>query len=282
MAHVTSRNPLKPMRVVEVTSGTSPLILSMPHCGTGLPEDIAERLNDVGRGVQDTDWWIDRLYNFAAEFDATTVRALLSRYVIDLNRDPSGQSLYPGQATTGLCPTETFDGEAIYNEGHGPDAQEVERRRAAYFDPYHQALTGAIEHAVRVHGFAVVYDCHSIRSTVPRLFEGTLPTVNIGTNSGQSCAPILERAVTAACERQDRFSFVANARFKGGWITRHYGQPSAGVHAVQIELAQSAYMEEVPPWQFDEGRAKELRILLRAMVGALAGWSRDELGAGAP
>lgn len=257
------------MNTVETLDGTSPLILSMPHCGTGLPPAVAARLNETGRALADTDWWIDRLYGFAGEMDASVVKANLSRYVIDLNRDPSGQSLYPGQATTGLCPTETFEGEPLYSDGQEPTDAEIEARRQAVFAPYHDALSHAIARAKQRHGIALLYDCHSIRSVVPRLFDGTLPTVNIGTHSGRSCAPDFERTLLAVCAAQDDFSFVANGRFKGGWITRHYGDPHNGVHAIQIELAQSAYMEEAPPWTYDEGKARRLQHLLRAMLTAL-------------
>jgi formiminoglutamase len=258
------------MQVVDTTEGDGPLVLSMPHCGTGLPASIAARLNETGRALADTDWWIDRLYDFGAEMGASVVKANLSRYVVDLNRDPSGQSLYPGQATTWLCPTETFDGNPLYLPGEVPTADEIEARKTAYFAPYHAALEGALARAKARHGFALLYDCHSIRSVVPRLFDGTLPTVNIGTNGGASCAPPIAEAVTGACAKQDDFGFVTNGRFKGGWITRHYGQPSQGIHALQVELAQSAYMEERPPWTFDDAKADRLRVLLRAMTGAFA------------
>lgn len=256
------------MRVVDTTEGPGPLVLSMPHCGQDVPEAINARLNATGRAIADTDWWIDRLYDFGAALGASTVKANLSRYVIDLNRDPSGQSLYPGQATTGLCPTETFDGNPLYEPGEEPDEDEIEERKARYFEPYHAALREALARAKEAHGFALLYDCHSIRSQVPRLFEGTLPTVNLGTNAGASCAPALEKAVREVCESQDLFTHVVNGRFKGGWITRHYGDPVNGVHALQVELAQSAYMAEIPPWDFMEDKAELLRGLLRAMLEA--------------
>ena len=263
------------MHVVDVTKGSGPLVLSMPHCGMELPSDIVARLTNRGRAIDDTDWWIHKLYNFAAELEATTVQANLSRYVIDLNRDPSGKSLYPGQATTGLCPTETFNGEPLYQPGLGPSAQEIDNRKGTYFEPYHQALDAALASAKEKHGYALLYDCHSIRSVVPRLFDGPLPTVNIGTNSGASCSDRLETAVVRACQGQSEFSHVANGRFKGGWITRHYGQPQNRVHALQVELTQSAYMEEVPPWTFDEKRADHLRALLRMMLHAYGNAARE-------
>lgn len=225
---------------ISVHRGTAPLVVSLPHTGTEIPDDIADDLLSPWLARKDCDWWIETLYDFAARMGASVVRTAISRTAIDVNRDPSGVSLYPGQATTELCPTTTFDGEPLYKEGRGPD---VAARRAAYFDPYHAALEAEIEHARAVHGTIVVYDCHSIRSVVPRLFEGTLPNFNVGTNSGTTCAPELQAAIESICDATD-FSRVSNARFKGGWITRHYGRPEAGVHAVQMELACRTYMPE--------------------------------------
>ena len=193
--------------------------------GRTFRRDIEARLVSPWLARKDTDWWIDRLYDFAGDLGATMLRTRISRTVIDVNRDPSGASLYPGQATTGLCPTETFDGEPLYQPGSEPDEAEIARRRELYFEPYHAALAGRDRAAARrSHPRIVLYDCHSIRSVVPRLFEGELPHMNIGTNSGASCDPALQRAIEAICAASP-FSWVANGRFKGGWITRHYGRP---------------------------------------------------------
>ena len=266
------------MDPVEITPRTGPLVLSMPHCGTHVPADLRERLTPIGRGLPDTDWSIDRLYDFAADFEATVVRANASRYVIDVNRDPRGRSLYPGQATTGLCPTTTFDGDPLYPEGEEPDDAEIAARRRAWFDPYHAALAARLERVQARHGLALLYDCHSIRSQVPRLFDGELPVLNVGTNDGTSCAPGMQQAVVAVCAAQDRYSHVVNGRFRGGWITRRYGRPEHGVHALQMELAQRAYMEERPPWTFDPSRADALRPVLREVIGALLDWARTRYG----
>jgi N-formylglutamate deformylase len=221
----------------------APLILSFPHTGTDIPEQIEARLVSPWLARKDTDWWIDRLYDFAGELGATTIHTRLSRTVIDVNRDPSGASLYPGQATTALCPTETFDGEALYRQGREPDDREIPRRRKLYFDPYHAALSNEIARLRQLHERIVLYDCHSIRSVVPRLFDGELPHLNIGTNAGASCDPALQRAIEAVCAASP-FSWVSNGRFMGGWITRHYGRPEDGVDTVQMELACRGYMEE--------------------------------------
>jgi formiminoglutamase len=257
---------------LEVTEGDAPLILSFPHTGTLIPPEVAAVLADGDLARRDTDWWVNDLYAFAAaELGATLVRSRLSRTVIDLNRDPSGVSLYPGQTTTGLCPTETFDGLPLYRPGHEPDAAEIARRRAAYFEPYHAALSGQIARLKARHGRVVLYDCHSIRSLVPRLFEGELPVFNIGTNSGASCSPDVAAAVTDVCAAS-RFSHVVNGRFKGGWITRHYGMPADGVEAVQMELACRGYMEETPdliPPPFNPARAAPIQADLRTILSAL-------------
>ena len=252
--------------IVSVTRGSSPLVLSMPHPGTGLPAEVAAQLNPRGKLVEDTDWHMRQLYGFAERFQPTIVEAQLSRFVIDLNRDPAGVSLYPGQATTELVPTTTFDGAPIWQTA--PDEAEIARRREAYFQPYHDALAAEIAHAKAQHGFCLLWDCHSIKSVIPRLFPGTLPTLNLGTNSGASAAPAIEAAATAAMAG-GAFTQVVNGRFKGGWITRHYGQPAEHVHALQMEIALSAYLEdEAAPWAFAPGKAASLQATLSAMIEA--------------
>jgi N-formylglutamate deformylase len=222
--------------------GNAPLILSMPHVGTDIPEDLSGCFVSDWLARRDTDWHIRSLYAFAEALDATILAATMSRSVIDLNRDPSGASLYPGQTTTGLCPTETFDGEPLYR-GAVPDEVEIARRRDKYFVPYHAALQAEIARLRQRHPSVVLYDCHSIRSRIPRLFPGLLPHFNIGTNDGVTCAPELEARVVAACDRPG-FTHVLNGRFKAGWITRHYGRPEEGVHAIQMELACRGYMDD--------------------------------------
>ena len=252
--------------IVTVSRGGSPLILSMPHPGTGLPQQIRAALTDRGRLVEDTDWHMRELYAFAERLNPTIVEAQLSRYVIDLNRDPSGASLYPGQATTELVPLTTFDGEPIWTTL--PNEAEIARRRAAYFEPYHAALAAEIARVKAVHGYALLWDCHSIKSVIPRLFPGTLPTLNLGTNSGASCAPAVERAAVAAMA-DSPLAQIANGRFKGGWITRHYGRPGDHVHAIQMEIALSAYLaEEAPPWRFDAVKAAILQSALSGIIAA--------------
>ena len=262
---------------VVVERGEAPLLLSMPHVGTGLPGDFATRFVSPWLARRDADWHVDKLYGFARDLGATIVRTTVSRSVIDLNRDPSGVSLYPGQTTTGLCPTETFDGEALYRPGEEPDAAEIEARRAAWFDPYHAALTGEIERLRALHPRLVVYDCHSIRSVIPRLFPGRLPQFNIGTNSGAACDPALTAAIEGPCAASS-LGRVVDGRFKGGWITRHYGRPEAGVHAIQMELAIRGYLREPEtidptnwPVAFDPDWAETVTNILRdALRGAIA------------
>jgi N-formylglutamate deformylase len=257
--------------MIETARGDSPLILALPHTGTEIPLDCAARLNDIGRAMADTDWHIDRLY--AGLLDGvTTVRTPIHRYVIDVNRGPDDASLYPGQNTTGLCPLTDFDGRAIYLAGHEPDTGETQHRIAAFHAPYHAALQVEIGRIHALHGFAILYDCHSIRAEIPFLFDGTLPDFNIGTNSGTSCAEAIEGAMQAICSAGAGYTSVLNGRFKGGWTTRHYGQPSRGIHAVQMELAQRTYMHEAPPWPYDFARASMLRVHLKTILSTLQNW----------
>lgn len=259
------------MTLIEITRGDSPLVLGLPHTGTLIPDDCLARLNENGRAMADTDWHIDRLYAGLAP-QATTVRTLTHRYVIDANRDPSGASLYPGQNTTGLCPRTDFDGLPIYRDGEAPDAAEVERRRALWHAPYHVALQAELDRVRARHGFVILYDCHSIRARIPFLFDGMLPDFNIGTHSGASCAASIAAEMLHICRNAGGFTSVLNGRFKGGWTTRHYGQPAHGVHAVQMELAQAAYMLERPPWSYAEDRAETLRAPLKSILEFLTSW----------
>jgi N-formylglutamate deformylase len=240
----------------------------MPHTGTFVPNDILEGLNSLGRTLEDTDWHVDQLYADLAP-RATQVGAVFHRYVIDPNRDPSGQSLYPGQNTTGLCPTIDFEGEPLYKAGHEPDVHEIERRRLDFHAPYHAALASEIERVKARHGIAILYDCHSIQSRKPFLFAGTLPDFNIGTNGGATCDARLQDASADICERAEGYSNIVNGRFKGGWTTRHYGQPSNGVHAIQMELTQSSYMDEAAPWTYRPDKAERIRPHLKDILQTL-------------
>ena len=256
-----------------IQRGDAPLIVSIPHSGTEIPEMIARDLVSPWLARKDADWWVEKLYDFAADLDATIVRTAISRTVIDVNRDPSGKSLYPGQATTEMCPTTTFDGEPLYRKGaNPPDATQIVARRLHYFDPYHEAIADEIARLRSFHERVVLFEAHSIRSTIKRLFDGVLPNFNIGTNSGASCASELQRTVEAVCNAS-RFTWVSNGRFKGGWTTRHYGEPQMGVHAIQLELACRGYMDDPPkvselnwPAPYDNDRAAEMRQSLFAIL----------------
>jgi formiminoglutamase len=254
--------------MIRVHRGDGPVVLAQPHAGTDLPDDIRGRLNETGQALADTDWHIDRLYDGLLS-DATVVRATLHRYVIDVNRDPEDRSLYPGMNTTGLCPVTDFDGRPIYRSGEEPSAGEIESRRRAFHAPYHDTLAAEIERVRQRHGIAVLYDCHSIRSRIPFLFDGTLPVFSIGTSDGESCAAAIEELAARTCADAEEFSTVVNGRFKGGWTTRHYGAPGRGVHAVQMELAQRVYMEESPPWKYSLERAAVVRTYLRKLLEEL-------------
>lgn len=263
-----------------ITRGDAPLLVSIPHTGTDLV-GLEPRLASSWLARKDADWRIEQLYDFAAEIGATIVRTSISRTVIDVNRDPSGVSLYPGQATTGLCPTTTFDGEPLYLAGEEPGPTEIAERKAAYFDPYDRALHDEIARLRARHRIVALYDCHSIRSVIPRLFEGELPAFNLGTNSGASADPELTRKVVELLKASGQ-SFVVDGRFKGGWITRSFGQPGRGVHALQMELACRAYMREHIgpvtsadwPTPYDPAYAAPTRETLRDILLAALDWAR--------
>lgn len=252
---------------LSVSRGEAPLIVSVPHAGLEIPSELEAALVSAEQARFDADFHVGRLYDFASELGATLVRTEICRVVIDVNRDPSGASLYPGQATTGLCPTTGFDGTPIYRNGQEPAEEEIARRRGRYFAPYHQALSAEIARLGKRHANVVLYDAHSIRSRVPRLFDGKLPRFNIGTFNGASCDPDLAKRVSVACQSGDQ---ILNGRFKGGWITRHYGAPARGVHAIQMELAMNAYLDEDGPWPpaWDSGRAAPLQKTLHDVLTA--------------
>jgi N-formylglutamate deformylase len=253
----------------------APLVVSFPHTGTEIPPAIEARCVSSWLARKDADWWIDKLYDFVRELGATTIHTAISRTVIDVNRDPSGVSLYPGQATTELVPSTTFDGEALWRPGAAPDQAEITRRSATYFEPYHAALAAEITRLRARHPRVALYDCHSIRSIIPRLFPGELPVMNIGTNAGASCDMDLAEPV-AAIASASRFSAVINGRFKGGYITRQYGAPERGVHAVQMELACRGYMREPIgpvdernwPVPYDPAFAADISATLRSVLQA--------------
>jgi len=255
------------METYSLRSGTTPLFVSLPHDGTAVPDDLAMRMTGEARRVPDTDWHVARLYAFARELGASIIVPEYSRYVVDLNRPPDDTSLYPGQNTTGLCPIVQFSGQPVYLPGQEPSHDEVVRRVERYWRPYHAALAAEIERVKSMHGHAVLWEGHSIRSVVPFLFDGRLPDINLGTSSGASCSAGLQQRLTRVLESQSDYSFILNGRFKGGYITRHYGRPADGVQAVQLELAQLNYMDE-DSFAYAEGNAATLQRVIRALLEA--------------
>lgn len=254
----------------DYSPGEGPVIVNIPHSGTELPADLAARMSNAAKDLVDTDWHVHRLVDFASELGAAVLRARFSRYVIDLNRGAEDQPLYAGP-TTGLAPTEAFDGTDLYREQH-PGSDEIAQRTKDYWQPYHSFIASELEKTRSRHGFAILLDAHSIRSRVPRLFEGQLPDLNLGTFNGKSCSPSLEQGAAALLQGHEGFSHVVNGRFKGGFITRHYGQPGANVHALQLEIAQSCYMDESAPERYEEAHALPLKQVLRDLVEYLMQW----------
>ncbi|MGH8146291.1 MAG: N-formylglutamate deformylase [Rhodanobacteraceae bacterium] len=253
-----------------LVEGTAPLLVSLPHDGTGLPDAIAARATTAGKRVPDTDWHVGELYAFARELGASVIAPRWSRYVADLNRDPAGHALYPGRSETALVPVKTFAGEPIYAAGDEPAAKEIALRRELYWQPYHDALQAELARMRGLHSRVVLWDGHSIKSRVPMFFDGQLPDFNLGTAGGASCSPELQDRLSALlCERADgnasHYSHIVNGRFKGGYITRHYGRPETGIEAVQLELAQYTYMDE-DSFEYLPERAAPVQDVIRALL----------------
>lgn len=250
----------------EIQRRDGPLIISIPHLGTRIPDELRQFYTPAALRLADTDWHLDRLYGFAQELDATVIQATISRYVIDLNRPPTGESLYPGMITTSLCPVETFHGEDVYRDGEAPDSAEIGRRVEAYWRPYHSTLKAELARLRAAHANVLLWEAHSIASVLPRLFPGKLPDFNFGTSDGQSCDDSVIAAAVGAVRGTD-MSWVLNGRFKGGFITRRYGAPDAGIHAIQLELCQSLYMEEYEPFEWRADLAERTGPILRSSIG---------------
>lgn len=288
-------------QIFDFHAGTVPLLVSMPHVGTGIPDDIAASMTPEALQRADTDWHLPQLYDFLHGMGASTIAARYSRYVIDLNRPDTDTNLYPGQDTTGLCPLDTFFKAPLYQAGKAPDPAEINRRLKQYWQPYHHQLRAELDRLLQIYPVVALWDAHSIASHVPRFFSGKLPDLNLGTADGKSCAPGMLDAVTGVVARQQQFTLAVNGRFKGGHITRHYGQqatqvdtqaaaPAAqaggsfaatglagagvapGVHSIQLEMCQSVYMDESAPFAYRPDLAQRVQPLVQAMVQAVLDW----------
>jgi N-formylglutamate deformylase len=256
-------------------AGSAPLLISMPHVGIDIPDDIAATMAPIALARADTDWHLEQLYAFAEEMGASTLAARWSRYVIDVNRPPEDTNLYPGLDTTGLCPVDTFARAPLYQAGRAPSDAQVKQRLQRYWQPYHQQLRAELDRLLALHGRVVLWDAHSIASVVPRFFAGRLPDLNVGTASGASCAPELARVVLTVAQDQRQFTVAVNGRFKGGFITRHYGQPHHHVHAIQLEMCQYLYMDEAAPFGYRADHAERVLPVLRGCVAAASDWVRQ-------
>ena len=252
--------------------GTTPLLVSLPHCGELIPPELHARYHPRALDVEDTDWHLHKLYAFAAEMGASVLQPRASRFVIDLNRPSDNAPMYPGANNTELCPTRFFTGDALYVDGAAPTDADVAQRTAQWWKPYHGALEAELARLRAAHGHAVLFDGHSIKSQLPWLFEGTLPALNLGTVNGASCAPSLRDALAGVLGAQQRYSHVVDGRFKGGYITRHYGRPDENIHAVQLEMIWDCYMDEAPPWAYRPDKAAQVQPLLRELLRTMRDW----------
>ena len=259
-------DPSRP--VFALTKGTVPLLVSMPHIGTEIPAQLQAGYTARALQVEDTDWHLAQLYDFLPAMGASVLQPRYSRYVIDLNRPPDDVPMYPGASNTELCPTRFFTGDALYLEDCAPDVAARAQRRSDYWQPYHGALSRELQRLVHVHGYALLWDAHSIRSAIPWLFDGTLPALNIGTANGESAHAAITQAVMDVCLAAGKFGHVLNGRFKGGYITRHYGRPADHVHALQLEMCQNLYMQEEAPFAYDAALAAQVQPQLRGMLQA--------------
>jgi len=252
--------------------GSQPLLLSLPHVGTALPDSLRPRLANRALEVEDTDWHLERLYRFVLERGGSVLVPRFNRYVVDLNRPPENAPMYPGANNTELCPTRFFTGEPLYREGHSPDENEVRQRVEQFWQPYHDALKTELQRLRNLHGHVVLFDGHSIKSELPWLFDGRLWDLNLGTASGASCNGELRARLSEVLQAQSNYSQVVDGRFKGGYITRHYGQPQQGLHAVQLEMTWHCYMDETPPFAWNESRAQQVQPVLMQLVDTMLNW----------
>ena len=264
---------MKPNEVFTLHRGKKPLLVSVPHAGTLLPDEQRQRYVERAFAVEDTDWHLSTLFDFVRDVGASFIVPRFSRYLIDLNRPRENVPMYPGVNNTELCPTRFFTGDALYRNGYAPDSTEIERRVSTHWQPYHDALRGELKRIHTGHGHVVLFDGHSIKSELPWLFEGRLPDLNLGTAGGASCAPSLRAALTRVLDAQALYTHVVDGRFKGGHITRHYGNPDKGVHAVQLEMCWSCYMAERPPYELDSARTARLLPVLQALVRTMLHWT---------
>ncbi len=259
--------------VLTLHRGTTPLVLSLPHVGTMIPDELKPHFTERALQVEDTDWHLERLYDFAKALGASVIVPRISRYVIDLNRPPDDAPMYPGASNTELCPTRFFNGDALYVDGAAPNAAKIERRRSNFWQPYHDALRVELDRARAKFGYALLWDGHSIRSEIPWLFDGTLPDLNLGTASCTSCAATLRDTLINELQRNPQFTHATDGRFKGGYITRRYGRPADHIHAVQMEMCQSLYMQESLPFDYLDVRAQQVQPLLQRLLEIMLTWT---------
>lgn len=260
------------LNIFDFKQGTSPLLMSIPHVGENIPNDIVDNLMPIGKSIPDTDWYLDRLYDFASDLGASILRANYSRYVIDLNRAPDSRALYPGANNTELVPTSTFLEYPLYETAKIPDADEIARRKKIYWAPYHKCIRDTVSELRDYFGHCVLFDCHSIKSVLPRFFEGKLSDFNLGTAEGRACDIELQQLLSDTLSKYSNYSLAINDRFKGGYITRQYGNPQEGVHAFQLELSTATYMDENPDFKWREDLADLVRPSLKHMMQVALNW----------
>ncbi len=247
-----------------------PLLLSIPHCGTMIPQDLRDQYKpDFIHKPDDTDWFVDQLYDFAPSLGITTISAVYSRWVIDLNRDPENKPLYSdGRIITSLCPSTNFLGEALYlDERPSVHEAETQRRLQLYYWPYHEKLDALLDDLKSEFGKVLLWECHSIRQRVPTISSEKLPDLILGDVDGESASPaIIETAYN--CLKESSYSLSHNFPFKGGYITRKYGLPLKNQQAIQLEMTKINYMDDTET-SFHPNKAEQMKALLKTTLGLL-------------
>jgi N-formylglutamate deformylase len=248
----------------------APILLSIPHCGTAFPKELINEYEpELYKEQDDTDWFVDQLYDFANAMGITTISAVYSRWVIDLNRHPENRDLYSdGRLITGLCPVTNFLGNAIYKDGRKSIAEdEIQRRLAAYYLPYHQKIAEHLMALKERFGQVLLWDCHSIRKSLPALHKEPFSDLIISDADGQSSAAKLSDTAFLHLS-SSTYSVKRNYPFKGGYITRHFGKPKENQHAIQLEMSKNVYMDDLEKTYVDK-KAQKIQTLLKSTLEKL-------------
>lgn len=259
-----------PYTIIKPQAETVPILLSVPHCGTDFPDELKDDFKpELAKSPDDTDYYVHDLYNFCSEMGITIIHAKYSRWVIDLNRDPESKALYnDGRIITALCPNTNFFGDSIYvSQDKEPNHNEVQRRLNTYYWPYYKEIENQLAQLKSQFGKALLWDAHSIRRFVPTIRKENFPDLILGNNDGLTADQSL---IDIALDNlgKDKYGLNHNTPFKGGHITRYFGNPSNNIHALQLEMSKDLYMNH-DETEFHMARANEMRVVLKSCFRGL-------------